>query len=114
VAPKCGTEVRQNRTECGFYSCRRYSKIRGACGTGPNPRGMVSDAQIREVCAKIAKVNEAVEAVGKEFEKKRNRKKKAPEAPSDLAEQLRELLDIHPELPWDKALVRIAQNKAKS
>jgi hypothetical protein len=61
----------------------------------------------------IAKVNEAVEAVGKEFEKKRNRKKKAPEAPSDLAELLRELFDTHPELPWDKALVRIAQDSAK-
>jgi hypothetical protein len=63
----------------------------------------------------IAKINEAINAVGKEFEKKRERKKKAkvPKAPSDLAERLRELLDIHPELPWDKALVRIAQDSAK-
>jgi len=60
----------------------------------------------------IAKINEAIDAVGKEFKKKRKKKQKA-KVPRDLAKRLCALLDIHPELPWDKALVRIAQDSAK-
>jgi hypothetical protein len=60
----------------------------------------------------IAKINEAIDAVGKEFKKKRKKKQKA-KVPRDLAKRLRDLLDLHPELPWDKALVRIAQDSAK-
>lgn len=59
----------------------------------------------------IAEVNDAVDKAGKEFKKKRKAKKQ--KAPSDLAKRLRTLLNTHPELPWDKALVRIAQDSAK-
>ena len=54
----------------------------------------------------IAQVNEAVDAVGKEFKKKRKTKKR--KAPRDLTKRLRDLLRRRPELPWDKALVQIA------
>jgi hypothetical protein len=53
----------------------------------------------------IAQVNEAVDAVGKEF---KNRKTKKRKAPRDLTKRLRDLLRRRPELPWDKALVQIA------
>jgi hypothetical protein len=55
----------------------------------------------------IAKVNEAVDAAVKEFKKRCKAKKR--KAPRDLAQQLRDLLGCHPELPWDKALVRLAR-----
>jgi hypothetical protein len=54
----------------------------------------------------IAKVNEAVDAVGKEFKQKHKAKKQ--KAPRDLAKLLRDMLCKRPELPWDKALVQIA------
>jgi predicted house-cleaning noncanonical NTP pyrophosphatase (MazG superfamily) len=70
---------------------------------------VIPDKQTLEVAWQrallIAKMNEAVETVGKEFKKKRTKKRKAP---GDLTKRVRELLDRHPELPWDKALVQIA------
>lgn len=54
----------------------------------------------------IAQVNEAVDKAGIEFKKKHKAKKQ--KAPRDLAKRLRELLGRSPELPWDKAVVRIA------
>src|ERR1019366_6178823 len=52
----------------------------------------------------VAKVNEAVGRVRRQF-KKRGTKEKAPR---DLSRQVREVLQRHPALAWDKALVQIA------
>lgn len=53
----------------------------------------------------VAKVNEAVGRARKQFKKRATKEQKAPR---HLARRLREVLERHPALAWDKALVQIA------
>jgi hypothetical protein len=62
----------------------------------------------------IAKMNEAVGRVRKQFKKRATKNvTKKQNAPRDLAKRLREVLERHPALAWDKALVQIASRDGK-